>query len=111
LRGITIELSPENASYIASGLQVIYVQQLDAYFTSPQSALEFKVIDLTTGAELDTFTKDVETDWNIITVNKDYFSQRILIGYDATTVSSVALELPSSYACSCYILQDWGITV
>lgn len=108
MRGFTVELNEATREYLASGLQVIHVQLLEAYFNGAASDLEFKVIDLDTGLTLDTFTKTVAVGWNTIALNKDYAASRVFIGYDATAVNSVQLELPSQYDCTCYIISDWG---
>lgn len=101
LRGIPIELSHKDSDFLPSGLQVIHIQKLEGYFNGAQDDLPFKVIDLDTNEVIDEFTKTVAVGWNTIATNKDYAASRIFIGYDATAVGSVLLELKDSNNCSC----------
>ena len=98
-RGFVIELG-----WYANMLQAIHIQELSLYLkTAPATGQEnvtikfFSIVE--TGAEeLDSITFKSVQGWNRIAVNKDYLEcQKLFIGYDATLIDSVKLQLNDYY--------------
>lgn len=90
-RGFTFDLG-----WIPSPLAAIHVETLRLYVNTDVSGLTFKVYsmdDINTGHEVDSFTADVTAGWNDIKVQKDYSYQKILVGYDASSIDSVYMPL------------------
>lgn len=107
-RGVTIELRfPSTNTWIESSLQVIYVQEVNLWSEAVETAAVIKVFDLDSGATLDTFTQDLAIGWNKIRIATSYESTRIFIGYDASSIDSVALSIPQSFVQSCQGCVDY----
>lgn len=101
-RGFTVEISfPSHYYSLESALQVIYVQDVSLY-SSAIKTVTFKVFDLDTGEELDSFEADVVAGWNTIRVADSYDAYRIFVGYDATDFESVALSISNTAQDSCH---------
>lgn len=100
-RGISVELMfPGNIYTLESSLQVIYIQELN-FFALAAGDVAFKIFDLDTAEELDTFTETVSSGWNKIRVATSYDAFRIFIAYDATAVESAALTIVSAATGNC----------
>lgn len=101
-RGVTIELRfPSTQIFISSALQVIYVQEVNLYSPAAETGAVIKIFDLDNGEELDSFTQDLAIGWNRIRVNGSYAVQRIFIGYDSSSIDSIALSISQSFVHSC----------
>jgi len=100
-RGFVIELNDGNDYAVASNMQVISIERLNYYHNNaPQAGLQFKVYDLDSGLELDSFTKDVVAGWNIINYKKKFntltrdFPKRIFVCFAGGTNDSPTHTLP-----------------
>lgn len=93
-RGVALTLNRQDENFAYSNLQTIYVQEVSLYFSSTD-ATTIKVFDLETGTEL--FTKAVAAPGSIgfqtITIFETFEAREIFIGYDATSLISVELDL------------------
>lgn len=94
-RGFSVELTTKNSSFVASTLQLIYVEELSVFVidkTLFSSDLVLKITDLETGDELDSFSiaqSDIVDGWNKKRVGKYYDANRIACTYNSTSTSSV----------------------
>ena len=95
-RGFSVEIKYFNQfNIVTSNFQNISVQCLGLYLPALEgdetySAINVKLFDMETAAVLDTFTISAPVaGWNNINVNKVYLAQRLFIGYDSTSVTSV----------------------
>ncbi|KKN74671.1 hypothetical protein LCGC14_0388730 [marine sediment metagenome] len=93
-RGVALTLRRQDEEFAYSNLQTIQVQEVSLYFSSTD-ATTIKVFDLQTGTEL--FTKAVVAPASIgfqtITIFQTFEAREIFIGYDATSLVSVELDL------------------
>lgn len=110
-RGFTVEITfPAGVTVnysLASSLQVIYFQEVSLYSTEVKT-VTFKVFNLDSSEELDSFTADVVAGWNRIRLAKSYDAYRIFVGYDATDFISGSTVIPSLAYASC---QECGSCV
>lgn len=110
-RGFTVEITfPAGVTVnysLASSLQVIYFQEVSLYSTEVKT-VTFKVFDLDTSEELDSFTESIVVGWNRIRLAKSYDAYRIFVGYDATDFISSSTVIPSLAYASC---QECGSCV
>jgi len=107
-RGLIVDINSGSTStkkaILSSQLQVITVQSLSIYLpTNPSDDIDVVIIDGETGDALDSFiikeydSNDATTGklgWNLIKVNKVYFTSKLLMYYDATIVNSVYQSIP-----------------
>lgn len=105
LRGINLDMTYGDR-YIDSVFKKVYVQQLNVYSTETVAGVDLKVIDLYTGNELDSFSFDAEIGWNYIKVNKSYESRNLFIGYDASKIDGVELDVLDLSRCEGYC-EEW----
>lgn len=102
LRGFEIELALlDDNDYGISGLQVIHLQEIKFYSKVIINDVTFKIIDEDTFEVLETKVADLVVGWNTIWTNLNLLSYHVFIGYDATNISSVYLELPDNQDCGC----------
>lgn len=90
-RGFTFDLG-----WQPSPLAAIHIETLRLYVNADISGLEIKVFEMfdsQIGNVIDTITVDAVAGWNDIKVQKDYPYQKILVGYDATSIDSVWMPL------------------
>lgn len=102
-RGFTIELNSASDQYVSSNLQIISIDRISYYNAAAnQAALVFRVFDLDTGVQIDTFTCDVISGWNQINYKKKFntlstdYPKRVFISFDGGVNSSPTLTLPYS---------------
>ncbi len=100
-RGFVIELNGTSDEYVSSNLQMISIERLNYYHNEiAQAALQFKVFDLDTGSELDSFTRDVVPGWNVINYKKKFntlateYPRRIFVCFAGGTNDSPTQTLP-----------------
>lgn len=90
-RGFILELERDQQNYVASNLQVMYVQYVDLYLPGAINTT-IKIFDLDTQEQLYTSALTGAQGWNRISVLQTFASRRIYICYDATLVNSVELN-------------------
>lgn len=101
LRGYSIELQYlSNTTDARSGLQVIHLQEVKMYSAAVVTT-DFKIIDVDTSEILETKSVDLVTGWNTIWTEVDLIAYHVFIGYDATAVTSVYLNLPEDDTSPC----------
>lgn len=91
-RGFTVELNRETDDYVASNMQLIHIQSLFLYLSIAQTTT-IKVYDLDTLTEIDSIKVDGEEGWNTVSVNGNYNSRRIFVGYDSFSIDSVTQDI------------------
>lgn len=93
-RGFAIQLIfPNNMYSLQSSLQAIWIDSINFYSPIAATGFKVKVFDMDTEETLDTYTMDVAIGWNKKVVGKSYDSFRVFIGYDATLIDSVEMNI------------------
>lgn len=100
-RGLKLELNDESDKYAMSNLQVIYIQKIRLYLSGAVNTT-LKVYDLDLGTQLYSSALTGSAGWNEVNVNTIFTARRIYVCYDATTVTSVKLDLTDLESCGCF---------
>lgn len=98
-RGVVIDLGISDNQWTQSTLQTLYIQEVNLYLIAvPASDFDIVIYNFDTAEEILTHTVDVATlttGWNRIALNEPVTVNEIFIGYDATEIESVYMELPA----------------
>ena len=109
-RGFSVELTKANNLFVASNLQLNYVESLSLYVIDKDVApnpIVLSIIDLDSEEVLDTFSIASPTNgWNKVSVNKYYQNNRLAFTYDATSIASPEQKISTLIANGFYALVN-----
>lgn len=111
-KGFTIKLDEINSNSI-SAFQTIFIQNVKLYSSTTDSSL-IKVYDMNTNEVLfESESKPMTIGWNIININKQFFSNWIFVAYNASTIKSYDLIVSedASEPCPCIICDTCTVSV
>lgn len=103
MRGVVFDLDWNSENEMVNSVMLYhYIPSFTFYSTGVHAGVPFLIKDVETGSTLDTFTKDITSGINSVTVGKVYSNRKIFLCIDTTSLTTVYIKTSENcHGCDC----------